>query len=404
MRNSEYIKLTNSNMAHLNYSELVQLEESGCSSYYLFDVGTLKENIRNLRTSLGDRVCLSYSVKANPWLAEYIRECVDCFEICSPGELKKILQNGWDLNKITLDGLLKTPEEIDAALQKGVRRISIDSLSQWKMVKNCVGKKEQNIHVLLRLTSGNQFGMSSEEILGILERSSGDQALHIEGLHFYAGTQKKSADEIKKQFQYLENVLDQIQEKMGRPFELIEVGGGAPVPYFLEDDSAEYQKAYKTLAGCVKNLAGRIRVVYEAGRILTAAAGCYVSKVIDCKSRSGRKIVIIDGGTHQLTYYGSIAGRKTPKIRSVYCDDHTYREKEYVTVCGSLCTAQDIMARKVKLQTAEPGAYLIFELAGAYSVTECGGDFLSRSKPAILLRRENGEVDVLRAPERMSFL
>ncbi len=404
MRNSEYIKLTDSGINLLEYSELARLEQNGGSSYYLFDARKLRENISNLRAALGHKVFLSYSMKANPWLAECAKEYVDCLEICSPGELKKVMENGWDLDKVTLDGLLKTPEEIGIALQKGVQRLSIDSLCQWKMVQECAKGSSRKINVLLRLTSGNQFGMDMEEIVHILERKSGSQALHIEGIHFYAGTQKKSAGEVKKLFQYLENALDEIEERTGNKLELVELGGGAPVPYFLEDDRAEYQKAYETLAECVRTLSERISIVYEAGRILVASAGCYVSKVIDCKARAGGKIVLIDGGTHQLTYYGAVAGRKTPEIKSVSHGADMCADEESVTVCGSLCTAQDIMARRVKLKKTEPGAYLVFGLAGAYSVTECGSDFLSRTKPAILLRRENSGLEVLRAVEEIDFL
>lgn len=404
MKNLEYLKLTDSGIDHFTYSDLAGLEQSGGGSYYLFDLPKLIENIRNLKTSFGHKVSLSYSVKANPWLAEYAREYVDYLEICSPGELKKFLQNGWDLNQVTLDGLLKTPEEIDAALRKGVRRISIDSLSQWELVYDCAKRQNRSVNVLLRLTSGNQFGMSLEEIFTFLERKSDNRVLHIEGIHYYAGTQKKSAAEVKRVFRYLVNALDEIQSRTGGKLEIVELGGGAPVPYFQEDDKEEYQEAYSTLVECVKNLAESIQVIYEAGRILSASAGCYISKIIGCKFRTGGKIVLIDGGTHQLTYYGSIAGRKTPEIRSVFRGDGVSQKEENVTVCGSLCTALDIMARKVKLQKTEPGTYLIFGLAGAYSVTECGCDFLSRSKPALLLREINGEIKVLRPSEIIDFI
>lgn len=404
MKSLEYSKLTDPGIDRFTFSELSVLEQIGGNSYYLFDSEKLKENIGNLRRSFGNKVSISYSVKANPWLAECAREYVDYLEVCSPGELRKVLQNRWNINQITLDGLLKTPEEIKVAIQKNIRRISIDSLSQWDMVYDCAKRQVKNVNVLLRLTSGNQFGMNLKEILDILERNKDNQVLHIEGIHYYTGTQRKYVGEVKRSFQYLQNTLDEIEKQLGRPLELIELGGGAPVPYFLEDNSAEYFKAYEALGECVRSLSERIPVLYEAGRILSASAGCYITKIINYKSRPEAKIVLVSGGTHHLTYYGSIAGRKTPRIRSVFSEDDLPSSEETVTVCGSLCTEQDIMARNVKLQKPLPSVYLVFGLAGAYSVTECRGDFLSRSRPAILLRKKDGKIEVLRPLEEVDYL
>lgn len=403
MGNMEYEELTNLSIVHFSYDELTDNEKYGGSSYYLFDLLKLKDNVMNLRKTFGPGILISYSVKANPWLAEFVREYVDYLEICSPGELRNGMLGGWDLSKVTLEGVLKTKEEIDAALQKGIGRISIDSFSQWEMVRECAEKLNRKTNILLRLSSGNQFGMEQEEIFDIIENNSENPLLVIDGLHYYLGTQRKSAEEIRKVFCRLEEFLDKLQMRTGRQFRVFELGGGAPVPYFLEDDTEKYREAYETLGVCVKKLSERIPVIYEAGRILAASAGCYISKIIDCKSRDSGKIVIIEGGTHQLAYYGSLAGGKTPKITCISQDNNPDTE-ESVTICGSLCTAQDIMARRVKLRRADSGTYLIFGLAGAYSVTECGSDFLSRSKPAILIRKNDNMIEALRTPEKIDFI
>ena len=59
---------------------------------------------------------------------------------------------------------------------------------------------------LLRLTSGNQFGMSSEDVLDVLGRRSEYPNLEFIGIHYYSGTQKKEK-QVKKDLDRLDSFL-----------------------------------------------------------------------------------------------------------------------------------------------------------------------------------------------------
>ena len=67
-------------------------------------------------------------------------------------------------------------------------------------------------------------------------------------------------------------------------------------------------------------------------------------------------------------------------------------------VCGSLCTAADIIVNDSELWEAEEGDYLIFENVGAYTMTDGMQLFLSRELPAVYFRRQSGEVVCIREP------
>ena len=55
------------------------------------------------------------------------------------------------------------------------------------------------------------------------------------------------------------------------------------------------------------------------------------------------------------------------------------------TLCGSLCTTNDVLVRSMPLAGLCPGDLLVFENTGAYSVTEGLGLFLSRDLPQVIL-------------------
>ncbi|MGF0032206.1 alanine racemase [Bariatricus sp. SGI.154] len=400
MSNLRYLQLINPGKCDFTHEELKVLEASAGSSFYLFDAGRLQKNIKDLKEMLGAKAELCFSMKANPWLAKEAGRWADYLEICSPGELRRCLRERIDPKKMVLDGLMKTEEEVVSAIRHGVQRISVDSMGQMELVGRIAKEAGEDVHVLLRLSCGNQFGMEEEEIIRIIGDYRRDNNITIEGLHYYSGTQKKNSSEIAAEFEQLDHRIGKIERESGYSIKTLEIGGGAGVPYFREEAQERYEDVWDVIMEKISCLSERLHIVYEAGRIVAAPAGVYITKVMECKRRKGREILILDGGMHHLSYFGQIAGRKTPFIQVV--SDGEYGEEE-VTLCGSLCTAQDILAKNICVKGAVKGTYIIFQLTGAYSVTECCSEFLSRAKPALLMKTDHGELSVLRDRERIEF-
>lgn len=400
MSNLNYLQLIEPEKCEYQYKELKKMENISGSSFYIFDANRLHKNLRILKEILGDTVSICFSMKANPWLVNEVKEWTDCLEVCSPGELKQCLTLGVPTEKIILDGLMKTEEEICAAISCGVTKISVDSPEQLIMINENARILRKTVNVLLRLSSGNQFGMEEDEIIQIIQENDDDSFINIEGLHYYSGTQKKNSAEISQELDTLTCQINHIEQESGRILKTLEIGGGAGVPYFQEDIRDRYVEAWDTIQSKIYEWSQRFHVVYEAGRILGASAGIYVTKVLESKQRKNKKILILDGGIHHFSYFGQIVGRKTPFIQAI---SDTIGQEETVTLCGSLCTAQDILAKNVAISGTAPGTYILFHLVGAYSVTECCVDFLSRSKPAVLMKSEQGEMITLRGKDIVVF-
>lgn len=62
------------------------------------------------------------------------------------------------------------------------------------------GLVEKKAQVILRLTSGNQFGMSLEDIEYIISHPDEFKGIMVIGIHYYSGTQK-SLRKINKDLQ-----------------------------------------------------------------------------------------------------------------------------------------------------------------------------------------------------------
>lgn len=53
---------------------------------YVFHIDELKKRIAMIREILGGKASLCYAMKANPFLVKPLKDVVDKYEVCSPGE------------------------------------------------------------------------------------------------------------------------------------------------------------------------------------------------------------------------------------------------------------------------------------------------------------------------------
>ena len=134
-----------------------------------------------------------------------------------------------------------------------------------------------------------------------------------------------------------------------------------------------------------------------------------VTSVADLKISEGQGYCIVDGGIHHVNYYGQMMAMKKPPIRylrqmaaeTAISGDVAAKKPECQaenswTVCGSLCTMNDVLVKQYPLSGPAIGDRLVFERTGAYSVTEGISLFLSRPLPQVLLYSEKEGFRVLR--------
>ena len=69
-------------------------------------------------------------------------------------------------------------------------------------------------------------------------------------------------------------------------------------------------------------------------------------------------------------------------------------EKKPYNLYGSLCTINDIILKKIELNSPQIGDYIVFKNTGAYSITEGIALFLSRELPCVVIYDKNGK-DIL---------
>ena len=143
-------------------------------------------------------------------------------------------------------------------------------------------------------------------------------------------------------------------------------------------------------------MAFRAKITLELGRSMAACCGSYYTHVVDKKCNKGQNYLLVDGGMHQIVYFGQYMGMKHPML--TLCGKETAPIADSWNICGSLCSMNDILAKSVPLPEVAVGDTLCFHNAGAYCMTEGIALFLSRELPAVYLIGEDGTETLARFP------
>lgn len=361
------------------------------NAFYVFDIARLKQRIQHLRASLPKNVSLCYAVKANSFIVKEISDEVDRFEICSPGEAQICRTLGLPNEKMVISGVYKTPSMIEDVVKNPAFHgiLTVESLQQYELLCQSSAKYHRTVPVLLRLTNDSQFGMNETDIERMISDRETVPNINILGIQFFSGTQKTSIKKLKREIVHLDAFLQRLKEQYGFTAQELEYGPGFPIVYFVEDTFDE-NEFFRDFSELLCNMTNRPKIILELGRSIAASCGQYFTHIVDQKRNKHQNYLLVDGGMHQLVYFGQHMAMKQPFL-SVYGKENAPKTDTW-NICGSLCTMNDIIVKQVALPDTNIGDVLCFQNTGAYSITEGISLFLSRDLPAVYLLKETGAI------------
>ena len=365
---------------------------------YIFDLDEFEKRAQLVKHYFGDKTGICFSIKANPFLLGRLPDVFDKIEVCSPGELTICEKTGVDKSKIIFSGVNKTLRDVQRAADDEVGTFTAESLLHVDMINGEGVKRGKVYPVLLRVTDvkgGSQFGMEETTVLDIIKNRDRYPGMDIVGLHYFTGTQKKKAKPIERELDYLADLIARIQSDLGFTVQRIEYGTGLAVDYFADNADELEEERLASVSEKIRELSEKAELTVEMGRFFAAPCGYYLTKVIDAKTNYDINYVIVDGGLNQLKYDGQLQGMQIPNIIHLKKHENTGGQKPW-TLCGSLCTTADILARAAEFDSLEIGDILVFCRTGAYSVTEGMAVFLSREMPAVSVYSEKDGLTVIR--------
>lgn len=382
----------------MNIEKIRELLPKVGTPSYIFDLDEFEKRAALVKKYFGDSIGLCFSIKANPFLLGRMPSYFDKIEVCSPGELTVCERTGADMSGVIFSGVNKGYADVERAADDNVGTFTAESPLHVELINDAGVRREKVFPLLLRVTDikgGSQFGMSEENVFDIIRRRGEFKGVEIVGLHYFTGTAKRKAKPIEKECDYLMDLTARIRDELGFTVERIEYGTGLAVDYFSDNADAEEEERLASISPKLQELAQVAELTVEMGRFFAAPCGYYLTKVVDTKTNFDINYAIVDGGMNQVKYNGQLQGMQIPEILHI-ADREVKGEAQPWTLCGSICTTADILARNAEFTDLQIGDILVFCRTGAYSCMEGISTFLSREMPVIAEYSEKEGLRILR--------
>lgn len=274
--------------------------------------------------------------------------------------------------RIVFSGVGKTPAEMRAALEAGIRSLNVESLDELTLVAAQARDLGVVAPVSVRLnpgvavgtheylatgTAASKFGLEREAALDAVRTAAGDDALAPVGLSFHVGSQLLEPGPVLEAARLAARHWQALSDE-GIRLRDFDAGGGIGTPY--DDGPAPDLASFvEPLVEIAQRLGATL--VLEPGRHLVGPVGAFVTAVLYVKRAGGRTIVVCDGGSNDLIR-PALYGAEHPL--EVLADGE--RDRGRLDVVGPLCESSDFLALDRMLPVPRPGDLIRIGLAGAY--------------------------------------
>ena len=368
---------------YLEEVAVADLAERFGTPLYVYSRGALIERVERLRRAFeGVPHLLAYSVKANMNLA-IVRTFLDhgCgADVTSRGELERALRAGADPSMIVYSGVGKRADEIERALEVGIRMFNVESLEELITLDaraRALGKvapisfrlnpdvdPETHPKIATGLRSA-KFGIPIEDAAKVYAHAESLPNVRVAGVDCHIGSQLTSLGPLRDAMLRIKNTVLALRSQ-GHRIELIDIGGGLGVDYSGHDDPPT-PEAYAELA--LEVLGGLdATLVCEPGRVLTAGAGIFVTRALYRKQNADRQFLIVDGGMNDLLRPALYQAEMRIETDPLRAGDHAP-----VDIVGPVCETTDRFAEQRALPNVEPGDLVVVRDAGAYGFAMASG-------------------------------
>lgn len=404
--------------------------------FYVFSEPEILRNVReieqafaahpNTKTFFASKTCSVMGV------LEAIKNAGICAEANSRFEVRKCLEIGFRGDQIVFNGVVKKPEDLEFAIANDLYLINVDSLYELdnidaisrrlKKTANVCVRVEPNVpsatHAELVTAYHAKSGLDLEQAEETCRRILEMPFVHLRGLHMHVGDQVPESEPFAKATKVLVDESRRLETVLGIKFDLINVGGGIPVPYKYDDENGDPLKDNMYAGITARDFADAVirevhkwrtdvQICIEPGRKVTSSAAVLLTDVC-CEKRKTNydthgnierhvEWKFVDAGYSVLSdsqhfdwfFYVYNASRIT--------ETHD----EYIKLAGPLCDGGDYFHMGVKGEefllpnTTAVGDTVVFLDTGAYTI-ESQTVYNNRPRTAVVMIDNQGKDRLIR--------
>jgi diaminopimelate decarboxylase len=332
-------------------------------------------------------------------------------EVVSDFEYAKARKLGIKGKDIIYNGPYKPFESLLTAVKEGAK-IHIDSIEEINDLEQISRDLDQPIKVAIRINlntgiypqwSRFGFNLESGQAMDVVERIKAGGRLEINGIHSHIGTFVLDPAAYGRAVDKLMAFAAKMKDESNFHMEYLDLGGGfasknhlkgmyQPPETGVPDIEAYAEEICKALhRNC--NSKNMPQLYLETGRHLVDEAGFLITSVVASKVLNDSRVgYTLDAGVN-LLYTSAWYNFK------VEVDREENGMLQPSILYGPLCMNIDVVQEHILLPRLKRGTRLIMSPVGAYNVTQAM-QFI-RYRPAVVLIRSNGEVDLMRRIETL---
>ena len=381
------------------------------SPCYVYSRATLERHWRAFDDALqGHPHLVCYAVKANSNLAvlNVLARLGSGFDIVSVGELERVLRAGGSADKVVFSGVGKRRDEIERAMDVGIRCFNVESEAELEVIAEIAAQKNIEAPISLRvnpdvdakthpyISTGlkeNKFGIPIEEALLVYKKAQAMAAINVIGIDCHIGSQLTEVAPFVDALDRVLALVDRLSEE-GIELHHLDLGGGLGICYRDEQppQPAELSKAL------VERLQGRdVEILIEPGRAIAGNAGMLLTEVLYLKHGEDQNFAIVDAAMNDLLR-PALYGAWQEIVPLIPREDEA---AQIYDVVGPICETGDFLGKGRELAIHQ-GDYLAVRSSGAYGFG-MSSNYNSRPRVAEIMV-DGDHATVIRQRETMDQL
>ncbi len=396
--------------------DVVEIVEEFKTPLYVTSERRLRENVRAYRKAFPDAL-IYFAVKANGNLAllRILAEEGMGADVFSAGELSLVRMAGMPMEKILFNGNSKRTEELEMAVEAGVR-VSADSKDELLALSEVASEMGEEAEVAFRVNPDvsaethpkiatglktAKFGIPWQEIVDVYKTAMSLDGVRPIGLHCHIGSQILDVSPFVEAMAKMMDLADRIVD-VGGKIEMMDFGGGLGIAYTPETKAPTPADLASGILPVFEDRCQKLgikpQMILEPGRSIVADTTLFLTKVNVVK-RAHVNFVGVDAGFNLLArpmlydaYHHVVIANKAGQAPA-----------EKYTVVGPICESGDVLARDRTLPKVERGDIVAMLDAGAYGFSMASVYNGQPRCPEVLVNGGKAEL-IRRGEDRSVFL
>lgn len=355
---------------------LTSIAEKYGTPCYVYSRATLERHYRAFDDAFGNHphmICYSVKANSNIGILNLLARLGSGFDIVSVGELERVLKAGGDPKKVVFSGVGKRVDEMQRALEVGIRCFNIESTGELKRLNQVAKEMNKIATISIRVNpdvdakthpyistglKDNKFGIDIELVEAVYVQAAAMKNIQVTGIDCHIGSQLTEVAPFMDALDRLLDLADRLKAT-GIDIEHLDIGGGLGVRY--KDETPPLPSDYITHLFTNERLK-EYEVVIEPGRAIAANIAVLLTKVEYIKEGVEKNFAIVDAAMNDLI---------RPSLYQAYQEiiplqeaTATADEKKY-DIVGPICETGDFLGKDREL-SIKHNDLLAIRSTGAY--------------------------------------